>query len=89
MKHDILSITTLSFLILSCSKEAPQVQHMKTTQPAADLSGIKVVNAEDPVCHMKTAEYLKDTARYKAQIYGFCSDHCKTEFKKNPENYLK
>jgi len=38
---------------------------------------------------MKTAEYLKDTAVYKGQVYGFCSSHCKDEFKKQPENYLK
>ncbi|MEN2435233.1 YHS domain-containing protein [Weeksellaceae bacterium A-14] len=89
MKHYYIYTPTvfLSFL-LSCSKE-PQVKPMKKATAAIDVTHIKVVNEEDPVCHMKTAEYLKDTAVYKGQVYGFCSSHCKDEFKKQPENYLK
>lgn len=50
---------------------------------------IQVVNEEDPICHMKTAGFLKDTAVYKDKTYGFCSSYCKDEFKKNPENYAQ
>lgn len=54
-----------------------------------NLKNVKVVNEDDPVCHMKTAEFLKDTAVYKGNIYGFCSDNCKKTFKKNPDKYVQ
>ncbi len=85
MKHYFLT-AILSLSIISCTKETPKVRHVKM-KPKNDLKGIKVVNAEDPICLMKTAEFLKDTAVYKNKIYGFCSDHCKSEFKKDPEKY--
>jgi YHS domain-containing protein len=40
------------------------------------------VNEEDPICGMKTAKFLKDTAVYKGKTYGFCNKLCKEEFKK-------
>jgi YHS domain-containing protein len=48
-----------------------------------------VVNEEDPICGMKTAKFLKDTAVYKGKTYGFCNKLCKEEFKKNPKKYAK
>ncbi len=74
--------------VMSCAQETPKVKHVKM-KPAKDLKNVKVSNAEDPICHMKTAEFLKDTAVYENKIYGFCSDHCKSEFKKNPAKYVK
>ena len=56
-------------------------------KPKTDLKNVKVVNTEDPVCQMKTADFLKDTLDYKGKKYGFCSEHCKKEFLKNPEKY--
>ena len=79
----------LSVSTFSCAQESPKVKQEKKLKPKTDLKGIKVVNAEDPICQMKTAEFLKDTAIYKGKIYGFCSDHCKSEFKKNPGKYVK
>lgn len=52
------------------------------------LSNVKVVNEVDPVCRMSTHENLKDTLNYQGKLYGFCSSHCKEEFKKNPGKYL-
>ena len=86
MKTFILTIL-LSVSAFSCAQETPKVKHVSKMKPATDLKNVKVVNAEDPVCKMKTADYLKDTADYKGKKYGFCSDHCKAEFKKNPEKY--
>ncbi len=46
--------------------------------------------ARDPVCGMEV-----DPAKtpykfvYRGVIYYFCSRHCKKEFEKNPEHYLK
>lgn len=49
----------------------------------------KIINEKDPICGMKTADYLKDTLAYNKKIYGFCSTYCKLEFKKNPQKYLR
>ncbi len=47
------------------------------------------MNEEDPICGMKTAQFLKDTAVYKGKTYGFCNKLCKEEFKKNPKSIQK
>ena len=41
----------------------------------------------DPVCHMQATNGV--TLEYGGQTYGFCSEHCKQEFGKNPEKYVK
>lgn len=74
---------------MSCAQETPKVKQVKKMAPKKEMKGVKVVNAEDPICQMKTAEFLKDTAVYKGKTYGFCSDFCKSEFKKNPHIYVK
>ena len=90
MKYKIILATLLSISIISCAKETPKVKHKKSMNSSdKNLKNIKVVNAEDPICHMKTAEYLKDTANFKNKTYGFCSAYCKEEFKKNPEKYAR
>ena len=76
--------------MVSCIKENMEVKKVdhSTMQPSqGEKLNIKVVNAEDPVCGMKTAEYLKDTANYKGKTYGFCNSMCKDKFKKAPEKY--
>lgn len=50
---------------------------------------LKVVNEKDPICGMKTAQFLTDTTTYQKKVYGFCSKSCKVEFKKNPKKYIK
>ena len=43
----------------------------------------------DPVCLMKDNKDEKAlTYEYKEQIYYFCSENCKEEFKEEPEKYL-
>jgi Cu+-exporting ATPase len=43
----------------------------------------------DPVCGMSTDdEHGFSHYEYKGQTYYFCSDHCLTKFKENPENFL-
>lgn len=90
MKSKIILTVSLSISLLSCAQEVPKVKHkMNTNTAGKNLKNVKVINAEDPICHMKTAEYLKDTAVYKNKVYGFCSAYCKEEFKKNPGKYVK
>lgn len=85
----IAVIFTLS--AISCKKEnieVKKVNHEKMMHAAkGEKLNVAVVNEEDPICGMKTAEYLKDTANYKGKTYGFCNSMCKDEFKKDPEKY--
>jgi YHS domain-containing protein len=90
MKHKFILTALLSVSLLSCAQEPPKVKHSKSMDtPKENLKNVKVVNAEDPVCHMKTADYLKFTATYKNKVYGFCSASCKDEFNKNPGKYVQ
>jgi YHS domain-containing protein len=61
--------------------------HKKQKAPAK--LNVKVVNEEDPICGMKTAQFLKDTLTYNKKLYGFCGTHCKEAFKKEPKKYIK
>ncbi|MFP3832244.1 YHS domain-containing protein [Chryseobacterium sp. SIMBA_028] len=89
MKSSVILTALLSISLLSCAKE-PQVKHKNNMSSSKEnIKNVQVVNEEDPICHMKTAEFLKDTAVYKNKTYGFCSSYCKDEFKKNPESYAQ
>ena len=79
MKH-ILAAALVAVSLLSYSQA--------TKQPPAKLN-VKVVNEEDPICGMKTAQFLKDTLTYNKKLYGFCGTHCKEAFKKEPKKYIK
>ena len=73
---------------MSCAQESPKVSKVKP-QHKTDLRNVKVVNAEDPICHMSTKDYLNEVAEFKNKKYGFCSISCKKEFLKNPSKYAK
>lgn len=89
MKSQIILMALLSITLFSCAKE-PQVKHASHMDSSGEnIKNVQVVNEEDPICHMKTAGSLKDTAVYKTKVYGFCSSYCKDEFKKNPESYAQ
>jgi YHS domain-containing protein len=46
--------------------------------------------AKDPVCQMEVnEETAKFISEYKRMKYYFCNKHCKMQFDKNPEKYLK
>lgn len=79
MKH-ILSAALVAVSLLSYSQE---------TKKAPAKLNVKVVNEEDPICGMKTAQFLKDTLTYNKKLYGFCGTHCKEAFKKEPRKYIK
>ena len=75
--------------LLSCNQKKLEINHVKTVTPVDNLKNVTVVNAEDPVCKMHTADFLKFTSDYKGKKYGFCSLSCKSKFIKNPEKYLQ
>jgi YHS domain-containing protein len=46
--------------------------------------------ATDPVCNMTVEEgKAAATSDYKGKTYYFCSTHCKADFEKEPEKYVK
>lgn len=84
---NIFTAALVAVSVLAYSQESPKTS-MKQKPQSAKLD-VKVVNEEDPICGMKTAQFLKDTLTYKKKVYGFCGAHCKETFKKSPKKYLK
>jgi len=86
----------ISVLSLAACQQAPSQKDnpaMKAIQHV-DSSKMKyttamVDNLRDPSCGMPVAAGLEDTLHYKGKIYGFCSDECRDEFKKDPEAHVK
>ncbi len=90
----IFALIVVGFALFSCNKEQPkqenfEVKHVSHEEmKAATKLDVAVVNEVDPICGMKTAEHLSDTANYQGKTYGFCSTMCKEEFLKNPEKHI-
>ncbi|WP_313305377.1 YHS domain-containing protein [Empedobacter sp.] len=88
------SLIVLGFALFSCNKEQTkqenfEVKHVSHKEmKAVTKLDVAVVNEVDPICGMKTADHLSDTANYQGKTYGFCSTMCKEEFLKNPEKHI-
>lgn len=90
MKSVSIIVAVFALTMVACKKEnmeVKKVDHSKMHSANGEKLSVAVVNEEDPICGMKTAEFLKDTANYKGKTYGFCNSMCKDEFKKNPKKY--
>ena len=75
---------TLMIGIISCGGSAMQ----DTTKPALNVTPAQLAVKKDPVCGMDlTNAKISDTAMYNGGTYGFCSDNCKQEFKKDPAKF--
>ena len=91
---NIFALIVVGFALFSCNKKQPkqenfEVKHISQEEmKAATKLDVTVVNEADPICGMKTAEHLSDTANYQGKTYGFCSTMCKEEFLKNPEKHI-
>lgn len=91
---NIFALTILAIAFTSCNKEQAkqeefEVQHVSNEEmKAVKKLDVAVVNEVDPICGMKTADHLSDTANYEGKTYGFCSTMCKEEFLKNPESHI-
>jgi YHS domain-containing protein len=48
-----------------------------------------VDNLKDPSCGMPLTAGIDDTLHYNGKVYGFCSDECRDEFRKNPKELAK
>ncbi len=57
------------------------MNHLHTTQKGSH---------KDPVCGMDaSSENNKIMVNWNNHTYYFCAEHCRDEFKKSPEAYLK
>jgi YHS domain-containing protein len=78
-------VLNILVILLMNSCELKNKNHFKEEDP---ISNVKIVNELDPVCKMSTINNLNDTLTYQGKLYGFCSSHCKDEFKLNPRMYV-
>ena len=94
---NLIKITALLFIgftAFSCGEKQPKEEQFEVKQvsheemKASKKLDVAVVNEEDPICKMKTADHLSDTVTDKGKTYGFCSPLCKEEFVKNPETHI-
>lgn len=57
--------------------------------PETAFKNMKFANNKDFVCGMPVTAGVADTAMYDGKVYGFCATSCKTEFLKNPKQYVQ
>jgi YHS domain-containing protein len=97
MKHvlnvfsGLILIVLLSSLTGCQNKEKVEVNREieKENIHALNITVDMLTTEKDLSCDMiLTNETIADTAIYKGKLYGFCCEHCKNEFKKNPELLL-
>lgn len=70
-------------------REQNAIEKAKMEAPASpQYTKDMVENTKDPICNMRVAGGIADTAHYENKAYGFCSSECKAEFVANPTAYL-
>jgi YHS domain-containing protein len=82
-------------MVFSCNQQskAPATFHSPAFS-SADTAKPRftrdmVDNLKDPSCGMPLTAGIEDTLHYNGKVYGFCSDECRDEFKKNPAELAK
>jgi Cu2+-exporting ATPase len=78
-------IMSLSTVIVAINAQTLRRYEPKVTLPKENHNIVK-----DPVCGMEiTPETAYSQTEHQGQIYYFCSQKCATDFKKDPEKYIK
>lgn len=90
---NIFLLIPIAFAVLSCNNHqapAPEtIAPMTAKEPLKEkFKASDVDNKTDFVCGMPTTAAISDTVHYKGKVYGFCSEGCKDDFKKDPSQYL-
>ena len=88
-------ILAISLLLAACSSN-PQKENtvdkakdsVTTEATAKKFENVKFASTKDLSCGMPLSAGLEDTAHYKGNVYGFCSQECKDDFLKDPEAHL-
>ena len=87
-------ILVASFVIVACNNVVKDDHKMSEKEVKKDtitehtINPGLLVNKKDPVCEMPIAAGVTDTVTYKGNLLGFCSEECKSEFMKKPEDYI-
>ncbi|GAB4367555.1 MAG: hypothetical protein Kow0042_08290 [Calditrichia bacterium] len=88
----LVIIMLSAFLVASCEKgekAEPQMETAEETQEVQGFTTDMLTTPMDLACGMTlTNETIHDTAIYKGQLYGFCSEDCKMKFKQDPETFV-
>jgi YHS domain-containing protein len=87
----MLSVSGI-LMIGSCSKEKSERQQTEVTNDTSNamyISADMLTYSQDVMCGMDLHNHtIADTAIYEGQLYGFCSDYCKSKFKEDPKAAL-
>ena len=84
----IFLLLIIPILLMACSEKQAKVNEQKLTAPKYNLS--MVDSDVDPYCGMKlTEKSIQDTVHFKGKVYGFCSSVCVSNFRNNPDTYIK
>ncbi|MET6996480.1 hypothetical protein [Chitinophaga defluvii] len=95
----LLGIMMVAMVVLACNSQSNNSNHGEQQQAAMDTAGMMtseaeitydtalVANKKDPVCRMPVRMGVHDTAHYKNEVLGFCSQECKTAFVAKPADY--
>ena len=91
----MLPLMAISIILFSCNQQtkkdaafqSPAYAKSDTSKPK--FTRDMVDNIKDPSCGMPLTAGIEDTLHYGGKIYGFCSDACRDEFKKNPREHAK
>lgn len=57
-------------------------------KPETAAAAVPFDNTKDPICNMAVKASYTDTAHLNGKVYGFCSEHCRDEFKADPAQYM-
>jgi YHS domain-containing protein len=91
----VLPVFMLAIFLYSCNEQpAKPAPYQSPAYAKKDSSKPKftrdmVDNIKDPSCGMPLTAGIGDTLHYQGKVYGFCSDECRDEFKKNPAALAK
>lgn len=94
LKRTVLLLSA-AVVFFSCHQQADQGAAYKSrAYTKSDTSKAKftrnmVDNLRDPSCGMPLTAVVEDTLHYDGKVYGFCSDECRDDFKKNPKELAK
>ena len=82
------------FAFFSCKQHAqkqdePKKESMVVQDTAKQqLKKLDFDSKKDLVCEMPVSAGVSDTTTYKGKLYGVCSQECKEELLKDPNQYL-
>lgn len=90
----IYGLLILAISLFSCQSSPDSSKHKDHSHGDAattskTIAPELVANENDLVCNMSLKSGIKDTAQFEGKTYGFCSEQCREDFKKNPQQFAK